>query len=179
MRKSSGKAKLVRKTAEQIREPAAADLERLRRVVERRVDTSEAPELLPGTKRVQRDAQGRPPRFHRGPVSLAILNELGRREMTRYELWRRAREHCGSLPESAVYEFLRGQRQIGVVYLEAIMAALDLSLRPARATRASARPKRRLKHAQASQRSADLKAGRPLRGAARAAGAGRTGAASR
>jgi hypothetical protein len=43
--------------------------------------------------------------------------------MTRYELWKRARAHCPTISESAVYEYLRGQRQIGVAYVEALMRA--------------------------------------------------------
>ena len=59
----------------------------------------------------------------------AIRGELGRREITRYELWKRARVHCPTLPESAVYEFLRGVRAIGLDYVEALLAAVDLEVR--------------------------------------------------
>jgi hypothetical protein len=52
--------------------------------------------------------------------------------MTRYELWKRAKKHCRTLPDSAVYEFLLGQRAIGVDYCEALLKALDLEVRRAR-----------------------------------------------
>ena len=48
--------------------------------------------------------------------------------MTRYELWKSAREHCATLPQSAVYEYLRGQREIGLPYAEALMAAVGLGV---------------------------------------------------
>jgi hypothetical protein len=50
--------------------------------------------------------------------------------MTRYQLWKRAREVCDTLPESAVYEFLRGDREIGVRYIEALLAAAGLTVQP-------------------------------------------------
>lgn len=136
MSRGTRKTRIIRKSAAQIPAPTAADLDRLRKVMDGPIDTSDIPELTPGFKRVRRDSEGRPPRYHRGPVCEAILKELGRRDMTRYELWQRAREHCPTLPESAVYEYLRGQRQIGVIYLEALLAALDLTLRPRRTARA-------------------------------------------
>lgn len=67
----------------------------------------------------------------RGMLQAAILAELGHRGLTRYELWKRAHAHCPKLPESAVYEFLRGTRQVGVEYVEAMLQALDLCIRPA------------------------------------------------
>jgi hypothetical protein len=97
------------------------------------IDTSDIPERKIGSARVWRDAQGRLPKRVPNMVSDAILKELGRRKMTRYELWKAARAHCATLPESAVYEFLRGQRQIGVKYLEAMLVALKLRIVPAAA----------------------------------------------
>ncbi len=48
--------------------------------------------------------------------------------MTRYELWKKARAHCGTLSRSAVYEYLRGVRDIGVEYAEALMTAANLKI---------------------------------------------------
>ena len=48
--------------------------------------------------------------------------------MTRYELWKKARAHCGTLSRSAVYEYLRGVRDIGVEYAEALMMAAELQV---------------------------------------------------
>ena len=58
--------------------------------------------------------------------------------MTRYELWQAARVHCPRLPASAVYEFLRGQREIGLPYAEAILEAAGLVVAPRKATRRAA-----------------------------------------
>jgi hypothetical protein len=46
--------------------------------------------------------------------------------MTRYELWKKARAHCRTLSRSAVYEYLRGARDIGVEFAEALMMASNL-----------------------------------------------------
>jgi hypothetical protein len=51
--------------------------------------------------------------------------------ISRNDLWKAARKKCPSLPESAVYEFLRGQRQIGVAYIDALLLALGLVVTPA------------------------------------------------
>jgi hypothetical protein len=59
-------------------------------------------------------------------VRRAILESLDEHGMTRYELWKKARAHCGTLSRSAVYEYLRGVRDIGVEYAEALMMAADL-----------------------------------------------------
>jgi len=40
-----------------------------------------------------------------------------------------ARAHCPTLPESAVYEFLRGERQIGLEFVEALLAAVEIEVR--------------------------------------------------
>ena len=50
--------------------------------------------------------------------------------MTRYRLWKAAQAICPKLPQSAVYEFLRGQRDIGVQYAEALTRAAGLRLAP-------------------------------------------------
>jgi len=39
-----------------------------------------------------------------------------------------ARDHCATLPQPAVYEDLRGQREIGLPYAEALMAAVELGV---------------------------------------------------
>jgi hypothetical protein len=46
----------------------------------------------------------------------------------RAESTRDARKHCQTIPESAVYEFLSGKRQIGLAYLDAILETLDLTV---------------------------------------------------
>jgi hypothetical protein len=81
-----------------------------------------------GSNPIRRDADGRIIKPPPSRIRSAILNELGRRQMTRYELWKTAHQSCPTLPQSAVYEFLRGFRQIGLGYLDALLAALDLDL---------------------------------------------------
>ena len=92
----------------------------------RPVQTDDIPELKGTESAVCRDAAGNLPRGQLGPVRRAILESLDDRGMTRYELWKKARAHCGTLSRSAVYEYLRGVRDIGVEYAEALMMAADL-----------------------------------------------------
>ncbi len=129
-RKPTPRMRMVRKSASEIAQPTARDLERLRAAMERGVDTSEIPEGRPGRAgRARRTAEGKPVAPPESAIRDAIRRELGRRQITRYELWKRARAHCPTLPESAVYEFLRGARQIGLEYVEALLAAVELEVR--------------------------------------------------
>jgi hypothetical protein len=61
-----------------------------------------------------------------GRIRMAVINEMKRRDLSPHRLWKLARPHCETLPGSAVYEFLRGTRSIGLEYVEAILAALNL-----------------------------------------------------
>jgi hypothetical protein len=105
-----------------------ADLARLRAAANGPIDTSDIPESTGPVHRVHRDAQGRLPRKPPSLIRDAILAQLGHKHMTRYELWKRARRHCPTLPQSAVYEYLAGARQIGATYLDALLQAADLKL---------------------------------------------------
>lgn len=102
----------------------------LRAAMDGPIDTSDIPEQTVPIHRLVRDADGRLPRplpeLRESPIRRAILAELERRQMTRYQLWQAAREHCPTLPSSAVYEYLRGRRDIGVPYAEALMQAAGL-----------------------------------------------------
>ena len=93
-------------------------------------DTSEIPESSGPARRVKRDALGRLPEGRKSPIRTAILAELERLRMTRYQLWRKAQAHCETLTASAVYEYLRGRREIGILYVEAILKTLDLVVGP-------------------------------------------------
>jgi len=94
------------------------------------IDTSEIPERRPRrAMRARRSLEGSPIAPPKSAIRNAIRRELGRRQITRYELWKQARVHCPTLSESAVYEFLRGERQIGLEYVEALLAAVDLEVR--------------------------------------------------
>lgn len=134
-RKSQGadqksRSRVVRKSADQIAVVAARDVGRLRKLMERDVDTSDIPERRrQRAERARRSPEGRPIKPRESAIRDAIRRELGRRQITRYELWKRARTYCTTLPESAVYEFLRGVRQIGLEYVEALLAAVDLEVR--------------------------------------------------
>ena len=128
MPKKSAHASIVRRAAPAVPAATAADLERLRSAMRGPVDTSDIPERKGVGRRVKRDASGRLPRPSKGPIREAILAELDRREMSRYALWKEARELCETLPQSAVYEYLRGSREIGVNYAEALIGALGLGI---------------------------------------------------
>jgi hypothetical protein len=132
MKPKSRKARTVRRSADQIRNATPADLDRLRAGMRERIDTSEIPESRQGFKRARRTSLSPLTKKPPSPLRDAILAELGREDLTRYELWKRARRHCATLSESAVYEFLRGERQIGSAYVEAMLAALGLTVGRAR-----------------------------------------------
>jgi len=97
--------------------------------MEKNIDTTEIPERRPGRAvRARRLPEGARRTVPGSVIREAIRRELGRRQITRYELWKRARAYWPTLSESAVYEFLRGERQIGLDYVEALLAAVDLEV---------------------------------------------------
>jgi hypothetical protein len=106
------------------------DLARMLAIPDELIDTSEIPEQTGQRKPLKRDSSGRLPR-HRSPIRDSIAAVMTERDMTAYALWKAAREHCPTLSETAVGEFLKGNRSVGLDYLEAIMAALDLTIVPA------------------------------------------------
>src|SRR5688572_28272587 len=137
---SKRRTRVVRKSAGAIPPSTPRDLERLRRLMESEIDTSDIPERQPRrAARARRTPQGKPVPPFDSAIRDAIRRELGRRQVTRVGLCKRARVHCPTLPASAVYEFLRGERQIGLEYVEALLAAVDLEVRrrdePAREAR--------------------------------------------
>jgi hypothetical protein len=77
---------------------------------------------------VQRDASGKILRQPLGQLRTAILASLDDYRMTRYQLWKNAHAHCGTLTASAVYEYLRGTREIKSEYLEALLEAAKLKI---------------------------------------------------
>jgi len=91
------------------------------------IDTSEIQESHGAYHRLKRDARGRLP----GRASIirnAIKRELELRKLTPYRLWKEAMSCCPTLSQSAVHEFLEGQRQIELPYAEALLAAMNLGL---------------------------------------------------
>jgi hypothetical protein len=126
MPKNSG-GKIVRRRADEVRRPSPERLAEIEAIPEEAIDTSDIPEMA-GGQRLYRDENGRLPR-RRSVVRETIAATMAEREMTNYALWRAAREHCPTITETAIGQFLKGQRSIGLEYLEAIMAALGLELR--------------------------------------------------
>ncbi len=126
--------KLVRRRAEDTPKATKAELDRMLALMDEPVDTSDIPEHKGPLRPIKRDAQGRLPEplpeLRDSPIRLAILAQLGRLHMNRYQLWKKARLRCARLPRSAVYEYLRGQRPIGVIYVEALIEAAGLAVRP-------------------------------------------------
>jgi hypothetical protein len=110
------------------RATTALDLAPLRETMRQPVRTDDIHELNGTEAPVCRDGFGNRPVRRLGPVRRAILESLDARGMTRYELWKKARAHCVTLSRSAVYEFLRGARDIGVEYAEALMMAANLEI---------------------------------------------------
>ncbi|HZL34740.1 MAG TPA: hypothetical protein VFC78_05470 [Tepidisphaeraceae bacterium] len=124
------KRKIVQTSAASLRRAAEADLARLERAMSGPIDTSDIAEGNGELTRIRRDTAGRLPVIPKSIIRDAILAALGRTGHTRYQLWKAARKHCATLPESAVYEFLRGKRELGVRYLEALMEAAGLAVEP-------------------------------------------------
>jgi hypothetical protein len=119
-------SKQVQKSAREIPPPSPADLARLRAAMHGSIDTSEIPERR-RFHRIQRDADGRlPPR--KSIIREAIAREMRRRKLTAYRLWQMARTHYPSLSQSAVHEFLKGQRQLELPSAEALLIAVNLRL---------------------------------------------------
>jgi hypothetical protein len=92
------------------------------------VDTSDIPERVGPCNRVVREADGKIARPQQSLLRAAILAEINRRGVSGHQLWKEARAFCDTLPESAVYEFLAGKRQVGLAYLDAMLEAMDLTV---------------------------------------------------
>ena len=101
---------------------------KLHKTMRRTVRTDDIPELNGHETPVVRDSAGRLPRGRLGPVREAIMRSLDNHGMTRYELWNKAQVHRATLSRSAVYEYLRGVRDLGIEYAEALMTAANLKI---------------------------------------------------
>jgi hypothetical protein len=104
------------------------ELDRLEAAMNRPIDTSDIPETKKLGPRLKRDASGRLQKGPLSPIRKAILSALGHRQMTRYRLWQKANALHPTLSQSAVYEYLRGERDIGVTSVEALMAAAGVKV---------------------------------------------------
>jgi hypothetical protein len=108
--------------------PRLEELDRLEVAMNRPINTSDIPETTKLGRRVKRDASGRLQTRPLGKIREAILDALDHRQMTRYRLWQKAHALHPTLSQSAVYEYLRGQRDIGVSNVEALIAAAGVKV---------------------------------------------------
>jgi hypothetical protein len=127
MRKKLATSKIVRKRLGDIPPTTAADLARLRDAMKCPIDTSEIPERKGALQRLRRDSTGKLP-ARKSAIRDAIIRELEHFNMTPYRLWKEAKTHCPTLSQSAVHEFIKGQRQLELPYAEALMAAVGLGV---------------------------------------------------
>src|SRR6266513_167758 len=71
-------------------------------------------------------SRDRPPGAARGAgVRMSLFLRLFLR-LSVYRLWQLARVHYSPLSQAAVHEFLKGQRQLELPSVEALLTALDL-----------------------------------------------------
>ena len=126
MSKKSVGSKMVRKSAGEIPPASKADLDRLRAAMRERIDTAEIPERRK-FRRLKRNARGRlpPPR---SIIREAVARQMQHLHLTAYGLWQMARAHYPPLSQSAVHEFLKGQRQLELPSVEALLAAVHLRI---------------------------------------------------
>lgn len=127
MSQKSGDRRIV-KGRDDIRRSSPEELARLADVKDEGIDTSDISERSGPPNRVVRDAKGRIVGPLKSRIRAAILSEIKRRGLSGHQLWIEARKHCETIPESAVYEFLAGKRQVGLAYLDAMLEALDLTV---------------------------------------------------
>jgi hypothetical protein len=89
-----------------------------------RIKTDEIPERRT-FHRIQRDARGRlPPK--KSIIREAVMRQMQDLGLNVYRLWQRARAYYPPLSQSAVHEFIKGQRQLELPSVEALLAAVDL-----------------------------------------------------
>jgi hypothetical protein len=130
MSRKSHKERIVRKSAARVKRSSPSELARLAARMNDPVDTSDIPERTAPCNRVVRTPDGRIVQPESSILRRAILAEVNRRGISGHELWKLARTHCDTLPESAVYEFLASKRQVGLAYLDAMLNAMELTVEP-------------------------------------------------
>jgi len=126
MSKKSVASKIVRKSAAELQPASSADLDRLRAAMEGNIDTGEIPERRQ-FHRLKRDANGALP-ARKSMIRDAVEQRMRQLHLTAYRLWQLARVHYPALSQSAVHEFLKGQRQLELPSAEALLAAVDLEV---------------------------------------------------
>ena len=128
---ATNKSSIVRRSALVRPTRRAEDEARIDAAMQSAVDTSDIPEHRVGGNRVKRDAAGRLPKRRPSPLRDAILAELERRGMTRRELWEAAHAKIPRLRETEMYEFLRGQKEIGADQIDTMLMLMNLMVVPA------------------------------------------------
>jgi hypothetical protein len=126
MPKKSPATRIVQKSAREITPATSVDLGRLRAAMKRTVATGDIPERR-RFRRLHRDADGKLP-ARKSVIRDAVARELRRRNLTVYRLWQLAREHYPHLSQAAVHEFLKGQRQLELPSVEALLTAVNLRI---------------------------------------------------
>ena len=126
MSKKSAASKIVRKSALEIPPASRADLDRLNTAMQGDIDTDEIPDRRK-FHRLKRDANGSlPPR--KSILREAVARQMEHLHLTVYRLWRLAKVHHPTLSQSAVHEFLKGQRQLELPSVEALLTAVNLHI---------------------------------------------------
>ena len=138
MSKKSADSKVTRKSAAEIPRASKADLDRLHAAMQGDIDTSEIPERRK-FQRLKRETNGELPR--KSMLREAVAREMQHLNLTVYRLWRLARVHYPPLSQSAVHEFLKGQRQLELPSVEALLTAVNLCVVPKGGTRRKQSPK--------------------------------------
>jgi len=122
MKSKRAKSDVIRIHAVNLPATSTDHLDRLEGAMAGPIDTSDIP-VMKSMKR-------------HGPIWTAIVNEMMRQGLTGHRLWKKAREYCPRIPESAVYEFMKDRRSVRVEYADAMLQALNLKLTSARHKRA-------------------------------------------
>ena len=133
MPKQSAASRIVRLSADALPPATKSDLARLREAAKGRIDTSEIPEAR-SFVRLERDVINGLLPSRKSIIRDAVAKEVKRRHLTVYRFWQLARAFSPSLSQSAVHEFLKGQRQLELQSIEALLAAAQLRVvsRPTR-----------------------------------------------
>ena len=104
--------KIVRRKVSKVRRTTPERLAEIEDIPDEAIDFSDIPELA-GGQRLYRDENGRLPK--RGSIIReTIAAAVASREMTNYARWKAAKEHCPTITETVIGQFLKGQRSIGI-----------------------------------------------------------------
>ena len=117
--------KIVRRKAGEIPKTSPEDMARMLAIRDEDIDTSDIPERTGARRRLRRVQDVRLAR-PRSVIRESIVAAMAEREMTAYSLCKAAKLYCPTISETAVGEFLKGERSIGLMYVEALLVAADL-----------------------------------------------------